>query len=50
MVSELQIFRVSSDMENLEMSWNFDARRKSQGKVGIYKNPVTVWPAAGQYF
>ena len=30
MVNELQIFRVSSD---LKMSGNFDARRKSQGKV-----------------
>ena len=28
-------FRVSSDLENLEMSRNFDARRKSQG---IFKN------------
>ena len=26
-------FRVSSDLGNLEMSGNFDARRKSQGKV-----------------
>ena len=25
--------RVSSDLENLEMSGNFDASRKSQGKV-----------------
>ena len=25
--------RVSSDLENLEMSGNFDARRKSQGIV-----------------
>ena len=24
-------YRVSSDLENLEMSGNFDARRKSQG-------------------
>ena len=25
-------FRVSGDLENLEMSGHFDARRKSQGK------------------
>ena len=29
-------YRVSSDLENLEMSGNFDARRKSQGKIGEF--------------
>ena len=30
--------RVSSNLENLEMLGNFNARRKSQGKVRIFKN------------
>ena len=29
--------RVSSDLENLEMSGNFEARRKSQGTVREFK-------------
>ena len=31
--TSVHFYRVFSDMENLEMSGNFDARRKSQGKA-----------------
>ena len=31
---------VSSDLENLEMSGNFDARRKNQGKVSEFKKKI----------
>ena len=32
-IGSCSIYRVSSDLENLEMPGNFDVRRKSQGKV-----------------